>query len=160
MSAADFQPGMSRTRQLATLEHMTTQSQGGNDNPRNTVMTCRDCNGRRGTMDAYEFYRIRSNPENWMAWLMKNRALKRQLCKEQKEKTNDKHHRLAYHIALLCILDPQYKELFDNTKVAVDQAYDNYQNLTAKNSQRRVRRKETLIRAEIAVKQSKTDEFD
>ena len=68
LGPGDYKTGMSEKRHLATLEHVKTQSEGGSDAPSNCVMSCNECNRLRGTMDAWKFYELRSDPEAWLAW--------------------------------------------------------------------------------------------
>lgn len=42
-------------KRRATLEHFVAQYEGGTDDLDNLVMSCVDCNSRRGHIDIYEF---------------------------------------------------------------------------------------------------------
>ncbi len=47
--------GLSRSPNLATLDHVLPRSQGGPLNAANLVLACQSCNNQRGVMDAQEF---------------------------------------------------------------------------------------------------------
>jgi 5-methylcytosine-specific restriction endonuclease McrA len=47
--------GLSRSPNLATLDHVVPRSKGGPLNPANLVLACQACNNQRGVTDAEEF---------------------------------------------------------------------------------------------------------
>lgn len=51
--------GLSRSPNLATLDHVVPRSQGGPLTPANLVLACQACNNRRGVMDAQAFRALR-----------------------------------------------------------------------------------------------------
>lgn len=154
LSEADFQPGMSRKRHLATLEHVTPQSEGGTDSPQNCVMSCDECNRLRGTMDAWQFWEVRNDPKAWLAWLKRRPSMQsspktgRLKSEEERER---RRQQISFNMAVACLLDPDFKARFDVAMVMVEEAMANYAITTAKETRRKNGRRELLRRAQAAV---------
>lgn len=130
MDDSDYRPELSRKNDLATLEHVNPQHHGGTDNPANCVMSCNACNNYRGTMDAWEFYYVRSDPKRWLDWfsnLKKSRDLARSLRKEE-EKANKpaKIAQRAFKYAYWTLVSEEYSLLFEELITRTQEAHENY----------------------------------
>ena len=55
-----LQKGVSRSADLATLDHVLPRSMGGPLNQANLVLACQACNNERGVMDAEEFRALKA----------------------------------------------------------------------------------------------------
>lgn len=151
LGPGDYKPGMSEKRHLATLEHVKTQSEGGSDAPSNCVMSCNECNRLRGTMDAWKFYELRSDPEAWLAWLKRRRHLKTLVPKvrlKSEEERENRRQRISYELAVACLLDADFKARFLEALAHVEKIMEQGQPGRQKEQQRRNARRDLLKRAE------------
>jgi hypothetical protein len=151
LGAADFKPGMSEKRHLATLEHIKTQSEGGSDSPSNCVMSCNECNRLRGTMDAWKFYELRIDPLAWLAWVKRRRHMKSlvpKVRKKSEEERESRRQRISYELAVACLLDPDFKDRFLETLDWVERITEKGIEGRNKENKRRNARRDLLRRAE------------
>lgn len=135
---------------LATLEHVIPQAQGGTDSPANGVMSCHECNSRRGTMDAWEFFEVRSDPKKWLAHLSVSKKLMKQIKEktpEMQAKKESRREMIAYELAVACFLDPDFKVRFDAVMVEFTRRMNIMAPKYAKASEKRNKRRKTFQNA-------------
>lgn len=65
------QGSTNRANNVATLDHIITQTEGGTDSLNNMVMACSDCNNKRGDLPYDYFVELVTVPGAWTAYCKK-----------------------------------------------------------------------------------------
>lgn len=88
--------GLGKTpRNLATLDHIIPQVEGGTDSMRNLLMACRDCNSSRGCLPVGQF--------------RKTRPVKAKLPSPEKlQKAFERRMLFVFNIALVLFIQDRY----------------------------------------------------
>ncbi len=119
----DKKPGM-RDREMATLEHVKPQSEGGTDHWFNIVMACKGCNNRRGSMHWKQFMKLITDPvfRLTMERSVRENKIARSDRKAAKklEQNPHKEARLIYRLAVTAFLFPEFSKKMSELQNKVD----------------------------------------